>query len=43
MTRMVTMTGDDGDDGDDYDDDDGGKPMVGELLVVVSGHRVTLP
>ena len=28
---------------EDDDDEDEGQPMVGDLLVVVSGHRETLP
>ena len=32
---------DDGD--DDDDDDDDGPPMVGDLLVVVGGHKEALP
>ena len=34
---------DDVDDDDDDDDDDDEEPMVGDLLVVASGHRETLP
>ena len=46
LIGFMKQLGEDGDDDDDCvegDDDNEGLPMVGDLLVVASGHRETLP